>query len=227
MLIFKNILNKKGQGCACCEACSQKQWDEGLDTSRRGLIKWTLGALPFLGSVLPAASALAEQKDQSAQDMAQRKLSPQPGDRLTYFSRRKRGKILTVADLTLGKKQTLTLPISPDGIVRDKNRYNQILVQRLDPAKFDEESAARSADGIIAYSAICPHNGCPVTGWQKSNSTYMCPCHQSVFDPQKSAAVLEGPAPRALPALPIKVEEGQVLIAGDFTDWVGFGQKTR
>lgn len=227
MLSFKNILNKKGQGCSCCEACSQKQWGDDLQTSRRGLIKWTLGALPLLGSVLPVAGALAETADQSEHDLAKRKLPPQPGDRLTYFSRRKRGKILTAADLKVGKKQTLTLPIGPDGTVRDKNRYNQILVQRFEPGTFDEESAARSADGIIAYSAICTHNGCPVTGWQKSNGTYMCPCHQSVFDPRKSASVVEGPAPRALPAMPIKVENGEILIAGDFTDWVGFGQKRK
>jgi rieske iron-sulfur protein len=26
---------------------------------------------------------------------------------------------------------------------------------------------ARSADGILAYSALCAHAGCPVSGWVK------------------------------------------------------------
>ncbi len=225
MLIFKRILNQKGQGCNCCESCAEKLSDDNLETSRRGLFKWTLGALPLLGSVLPITNAWAEATDKSEQDEAKRKLTPQIGDRFTYFTRRKRGTILTVDDLKLGEKQILALPIGPDGVVRDRNRYNQVLLQRLSADKFDKESAERSFDGIIAYSAICTHNGCPVTGWQKSNSTYMCPCHQSVFDPQQSATVVDGPAPRPLPALPIKVENGEILVAGDFTDWVGFGQK--
>jgi Rieske Fe-S protein len=50
----------------------------------------------------------------------------------------------------------------------------------------------------------------------------VCPCHGSVFDPANGAAVLNGPAGRPLPGLPITVEaDGGVAAAGSFDGPVG------
>jgi len=43
-----------------------------------------------------------------------------------------------------------------------------------------------------------------------------------VFDPKDGARVVDGPAPRGLPALPLKVVEGKLVVAGPFTARVGF-----
>lgn len=69
----------------------------------------------------------------------------------------------------------------------------------------------RSAtDEVRAYSAICTHQGCPVT--RVANGTIDCPCHGSRFD-VSSGNVVAGPAPRPLPAVSVAVRAGQVYTA--------------
>ena len=57
-------------------------------------------------------------------------------------------------------------------------------------------------DGIIAYSKICTHVGCPVGLYEAQEHLLLCPCHQSTFDVLDGAEVLFGPAGRPLPQLP-------------------------
>ena len=40
------------------------------------------------------------------------------------------------------------------GVARDGSRLNQVILIRLDPATLDADTAARAADGIVAYSGI-------------------------------------------------------------------------
>ncbi len=63
---------------------------------------------------------------------------------------------------------------------------------------------------FVAYSAVCTHQGCTVA---YKNGQLACPCHGSVFDPAKGAAVVAGPAPKPLPEIPVKVEGGEVVKA--------------
>lgn len=65
---------------------------------------------------------------------------------------------------------------------------------------------------FVAYSAVCTHAGCTVA-YQKSSGDLACPCHGSIFDPSKNAQVLQGPAPRPLPGIPIKIQGGKVFKA--------------
>ena len=65
---------------------------------------------------------------------------------------------------------------------------------------------------FVAYSAVCTHAGCTVA-YQKSSGDLVCPCHGSVFDPAQNAKVLQSPAPRPLPEIPIKIEGGKVFKA--------------
>lgn len=65
---------------------------------------------------------------------------------------------------------------------------------------------------FAAYSAICTHQQCTVA-YQAQSGKLACPCHGSVFDPANGAAVVNGPAQRPLPGIPIEVRDGQVVRA--------------
>jgi nitrite reductase/ring-hydroxylating ferredoxin subunit len=61
-----------------------------------------------------------------------------------------------------------------------------------------------------AFSAVCTHAGCVLDGVK--GTTVTCSCHGSEFDGD-TGAVEEGPATRALPAVPVRVAGGR-LVAG-------------
>jgi len=50
---------------------------------------------------------------------------------------------------------------------------------------------------------------------------FKCVCHNSEYDPRKSAQVIFGPAPRSLPALPLAAEDGALTVAAAFVGKVG------
>ena len=76
--------------------------------------------------------------------------------------------------------------------------------------------------GILCYSKICTHVGCPISLWEQQTHHLLCPCHQSTFDLGNSGVVVFGPAARALPQLPITVDsEGFLVARGGFTVPVG------
>ncbi len=74
-----------------------------------------------------------------------------------------------------------------------------------------------------AYSKICTHLGCPTSLFEQQTGRLLCPCHQSQFDVVNTyAKPVFGPATRALPQLPITVDEDGYFVArGDFTEPVG------
>ena len=78
------------------------------------------------------------------------------------------------------------------------------------------------AKNLVAFSAICTHLGCAVSGRLDGQGLIVCPCHASRFDPAQGAAVIGGPAPRPLPALPVLVRPDGTLVAdGSFDGPVG------
>ncbi|MEP7193282.1 MAG: Rieske 2Fe-2S domain-containing protein [Actinomycetota bacterium] len=79
-----------------------------------------------------------------------------------------------------------------------------------------------SVNGIVAYSKICTHVGCPVGLYEQRTHLLMCPCHQSTFDVTQDAKVLFGPANRPLPQLKITVDaQGYLIAAAPFLQPVG------
>lgn len=61
----------------------------------------------------------------------------------------------------------------------------------------------------LALSAVCTHLGC-VVQWQENKGEFLCPCHAGRFAP--TGAVLSGPPPRPLEALPLAVTGDQLLV---------------
>ena len=64
-----------------------------------------------------------------------------------------------------------------------------------------------------AYSKICTHIGCPTSLYEAQTNRILCPCHQSQFDALHYGKPIFGPAARALPQLPIEVDEDGYLVA--------------
>jgi ubiquinol-cytochrome c reductase iron-sulfur subunit len=70
----------------------------------------------------------------------------------------------------------------------------------------------------VAYSKICTHVGCPVGLYEQQTHHLLCPCHQSTFDVTRGCKVIFGPAARALPQLPITIDDNGYFIAADGFD---------
>jgi ubiquinol-cytochrome c reductase iron-sulfur subunit len=77
-------------------------------------------------------------------------------------------------------------------------------------------------DGILCYSKICTHVGCPISLWEQQTHNLLCPCHQSMFDLANNGEVIFGPAARSLPQLPLGLDhEGYIIAMSDFHEPVG------
>lgn len=99
-----------------------------------------------------------------------------------------------------------------------------VVLIRMDPADNTPAPGREnwSVDGILCYSKICTHVGCPISLNERKTHHLLCPCHQSTFDLADAGRVIFGPAARALPQLPIAVDsEGYLVAQSDFTEPVG------
>jgi rieske iron-sulfur protein len=178
--------------------------------ARRGLLRAAFGA--GVGFSLPRG-ALARGDRPSSEE------PPEPGDVFVFPLGDHQGETIAPRDIPLGGPQVPAWPMDPKTkLVRKGSPLNQVLLLRLDPHELDEDTAARSADGILAYSGLCTHAGCPVIGWVEDQGTRVlkCFCHQSEFDPRHGASVVFGPAPRQLAALPVEIVAGTLIVAGKF-----------
>ena len=192
---------KKVADSACAPCCMQ----------RRDAMKAAIAVTVMLGGGLRGAQASEPAE-----------LPPQPGDRLVRMDDEGTPQPLKAADIPLASKPVRALPFAAtDALVRDGSRLGRVILMRFDPASLDDETRARSADGVLAYSAVCTHQGCEVSEWDANGGAMFCFCHFSKFDPLKAGAVTAGPAGRALPWLPLKSENGELVVAGAFSSVPG------
>lgn len=102
-----------------------------------------------------------------------------------------------------------------------------IIVVRIAPDEIIAQqggtpSAPWDYDGVLAYSKVCTHMGCPISLYEKTTHHLLCPCHQSTFDLADKGRVVFGPAARNMPQLPITVDaEGYLVARSDFEEPVG------
>ena len=138
------------------------------------------------------------------------------------------GEPIRAADLTLGSAvhvipEALAEVSHSDGYLEEKAKALVLLV-RLLPEDLVEPDDRKdwSYNGIVAYSKVCTHVGCPVALYEQQTHHLLCPCHQSQFDVTDQAKVIFGPAARPLPQLPITVDdEGYLIARSDFNEPVG------
>ncbi|WP_298039074.1 cytochrome bc1 complex Rieske iron-sulfur subunit [uncultured Microbacterium sp.] len=138
------------------------------------------------------------------------------------------GTPIRAADVTLGSAfhvipEDLASLSHHDGYLEEKAKAI-VLMMRLRPEQLIETEDRKdwSYDGIVAYSKVCTHVGCPVALYEQQTHHLLCPCHQSQFDVTDRAKVIFGPAARPLPQLPITVDdEGYLIARSDFTEPVG------
>jgi len=207
-------------------------FDAGVTESgigRRPLIRNSLiGAMAALG--LPAVIFL-------------RDLGPLPGNKLAHTVWKKNMRVvqdvtgvpIRPSDMQIGQLVNTEPGVfykdGPDGeplfhgvdLQQAKTKAATILV-RMHP---DDITPSRGradwgVDGILCYSKICTHVGCPISLWEQQTHHLLCPCHQSTFDLADNGKVIFGPAARPLPQLPIMVDSAGYLAAqSDFTEPVG------
>jgi ubiquinol-cytochrome c reductase iron-sulfur subunit len=175
----------------------------------------------FLGRMLGAALAALG----VALLFPVRSLGPSPGRSLLRTAWRRGMRVVTpdgdpVSAAALEQGGVLT--VFPEG--RTEAADSQAILVRVDPAALTpvEGREGWAPDGNLAYSKICTHAGCPVGLYEDRTGQLFCPCHQSVFDALDGARPLAGPATRALPQLPLEVDEdGHLRAGGDFSEPVG------
>lgn len=66
---------------------------------------------------------------------------------------------------------------------------------------------------LVAYSIVCQHMGCPV-GYKKQDKHFMCPCHQTLYDPARGGYVIQGVAQRPLPRVQLEVDGDDIIAVG-------------
>ena len=180
--------------------------------ARRVFLKAVVG----VGIWLPNASRLARAQDDAAS------LRPKAGDLLVKATGLT-PQPLSVDDVSVAAGPIMAWSMDPtDRTVRSGSRFNRVMLVRFDPEKLSDETRSLSAGGVVAYTAICTHSGCEVADWLADEQLLYCSCHSSKFDPKDGARVVDGPAPRGLPALPLKTVQGRLTVAGPFTARVGF-----
>ena len=198
------------------EANKESGW-----TRRRLLRNSLIGAL--VAFPIPAIALFRDLAPKEApQDVLNHTLWGQ-GVRLT---RDPNGVPIKASEVTIGS----AFHVIPDNLKSvgegflDQKAKSAVLLMRLpiEDLKEAEDRKDWSYQGIVAYSKICTHVGCPVALYEQQTHHLLCPCHQSQFDVAEHCKVIFGPAARPLPQLPITVDaEGYLVAQSDFLEPVG------
>ena len=213
--------------------------DEALEAFNTGVTESGIGRRPLIrNSLIGAMAALGLPAVIFLRD-----LGPLPGNKLAHTVWRKNMRVvqdvtgvpIKPSDMEIGQLVNTEPGVfykdGPDGeplfhgteLLQAKTKAATILV-RMHP---DDITPSRGradwgVDGILCYSKICTHVGCPISLWEQQTHHLLCPCHQSTFDLADNGKVIFGPAARPLPQLPIMVDSAGYLVAqSDFPEPVG------
>lgn len=152
-------------------------------------------------------------------------LGPAPTGELSRTAWRRGTRLVTTAGDPIPPDSVASGGVAtvwPEGAIN--NEISAVILVRISDAELsDPVNKQWVVNGsLIAYSKICTHAGCPVGLFREGDNALFCPCHQSTFDATRGAIPTFGPTARALPQLPLGVDEEGLLIAlGDFTEQVG------
>jgi ubiquinol-cytochrome c reductase iron-sulfur subunit len=105
-----------------------------------------------------------------------------------------------------------------------------LVVVRVKPEELElpADRADWAPEGLLAFSKICTHAQCaislfryPAFAERSPGPALVCPCHYSTFNVLDGGKRIFGPAVRALPQLPLRIEDGFLVAAGPFSGAVG------
>jgi Rieske Fe-S protein len=184
--------------------------------TRRDVVASTIG---LFGLVVATDAAGAAKKPDS--------MPPQPGDRFQITKGPLKGELLRPDLLKAGDAPVTGYPFeSASETLRRRNRFNRLLLVKLDPAEMDEPTRAAAADGVLVYSAVCTHRGCTLDSWKGEERHFRCPCHLSEFNALSEGSVRGGPAKTPLAMVPLTLDdEGFVIAAAEFNRKPGVQKK--
>jgi quinol---cytochrome c reductase iron-sulfur subunit len=154
-----------------------------------------------------------------------RSLAPNPYSILDHTAWKSGARVVTTggdplkpADVRIDS----VLTVFPDGHVGEADAQTLLIRVRPDLLQLPSDRQSWATDGIVAYSKVCTHAGCPVGLYQAEQHLLLCPCHESTFDVLRGAQPIAGPAARALPQLPLTVDgEGFLVAQADYSTQVG------
>jgi ubiquinol-cytochrome c reductase iron-sulfur subunit len=207
--------------------------------TRRPMIKYTLGGALGLFAVplvLQIAGSLGPMPQNSLSQTFWNGGPSGPGQDPTFvplrLMRDPENTPIKAEDVTIGSVfHVMPQGLLPDPVTGDGGTPNlleeaakaAVLLMRLDEDLIQSQKQRDwGYHGIIAYSKICTHVGCPVGLYEQQTHHLLCPCHQSTFDVTQDAKVIFGPAKRPLPQLQITVDdEGYLVSAAPFQEAVG------
>ncbi|GGF33651.1 cytochrome bc1 complex Rieske iron-sulfur subunit [Microbacterium sorbitolivorans] len=201
--------------------------DEESGFGRRKMIRNSLFAA-VIASVLPGITLFRGLAPHDAENSPVDLLKQTMWKKGEHLTRDPSGTRIKASDVTLGSAfhvipESLLEMGHDDGMLNEKAKA-MVLMVRMPPEQLTERGERKdwSYDGIVAYSKVCTHVGCPVALYEQQTHHLLCPCHQSQFDVSDEAKVVFGPASRPLPQLPITVDaEGYLIAQSDFHEPVG------
>jgi ubiquinol-cytochrome c reductase iron-sulfur subunit len=200
-------------------AAFKETFEEGADASqfvKRPLLRRTL-----IAATLPLVVAPV---------VLLRDMGPLPGTSLRHTVWRRGTRLMQDVTYTPIKPGDFTDPggmitVIPEGYEDDDDALAKAatILIKFGPGELQPPTVLNwTVDGIVAYSKICTHVGCPVSLYEQTTHHILCPCHQSTFNAPKGAQVIFGPAARPLPQLPIMTNsQGYLVAQSDYHEPVG------
>jgi ubiquinol-cytochrome c reductase iron-sulfur subunit len=202
--------------------------DDAVNILKEGAAESGLGRRPLIRNSLIGALALVP----LPAVVLLRDTGPMPGNDLSTTFWKAGMRLLTDPQMQPIRPQDMRIGsvahIVPQGLTEQTPDYLEekakaaVLLLRLDPSDLDAKSQPGAYEGIVAYSKICTHMGCPVALYEQQTHHLLCPCHQSTFDVTQDCKVVFGPAKRPLPQLAITLDaDGYLVAKHGFTEAVG------
>ena len=197
----------------------EKTFTEGAEAS--GFAKRKLVRRTLIAATVPLALAPI---------VLLRDMGPLPGTSLRYTVWRKGMRLLVYGPNTPLRPADFAIPgqmitVVPDGYQDDLDALAKAatIILKFAPGQLLAPTNLNwTVDGIVAYSKICTHVGCPVALYEQTTHNILCPCHQSTFDAARGAEVIFGPAARPLPQLPLTTDaQGFLVAASGYHEPVG------
>lgn len=164
-----------------------------------------------------------------------RDLGPLPRTKLQHTSIRKGVRLvndgtqapLRPQDIPIGGlvnvvPESLQQTEEEEGTLNERGKVALMIIRMRPDQIIAQQGKGWDVDGILCFSKVCTHVGCPLGLYEQQTHHMLCPCHQSTFDLADAGRVIFGPASRNLPQLAITTNaDGYLVAQGDFTEPIG------